>query len=41
MVKGRHGLNRYRYKGDAGIKRWVGLSVIADNVRQHQSKQSV
>jgi hypothetical protein len=21
-----------RYKGDAGMKRWVGLGVIADNV---------
>ena len=32
MVKRRHGLNRCRYKGDAGMKRWVGLSVIADNL---------
>ena len=23
---------RSRYKGDAGIKRWVGLGVIADNL---------
>jgi transposase, IS5 family len=31
--KRRHGLNRCRYKGDAGIeKRWVGLGVIADNI---------
>jgi transposase, IS5 family len=32
VVKRRHGLNRSRYKGDAGIKRWVGLGVIADNL---------
>jgi hypothetical protein len=31
VVKRRHGLNRCRYKGDAGMKRWVGLGVIADN----------
>jgi len=31
-VKRRHGLNRCRYKGEAGMKRWVGLGVIADNV---------
>lgn len=30
--KRRHGLNRSRYKGDAGTKRWVGLGVIADNL---------
>jgi IS5 family transposase len=27
-----HGLNRSRYKGDEGMKRWVGLAVIADNL---------
>ena len=27
-----HGLDRCRYKGDAGMKRWVGLGVIADNL---------
>src|ERR1700681_4478448 len=32
VVKRRHGLNRSRYKGDTGIKRWVGLGVIADNL---------
>ena len=32
VVKRRHGLNRCRYKGEAGMKRWVGLGVIADNV---------
>jgi len=32
VVKRRHGLNRSRYKGDDGIKRWVGLGIIADNL---------
>src|SRR5450631_3091849 len=32
VAKRRHGLNRCRYKGDAGMKRWVGLGVIADNL---------
>jgi IS5 family transposase len=32
VVKRRHGLNRSRYKGEAGMKRWVGLGVIADNL---------
>ena len=32
VVKRWHGLNRGRYKGDAGMKRWVGLGVIADNL---------
>jgi IS5 family transposase len=32
VVKRRHGLRRCRYKGYAGMNRWVGLSVIADNV---------
>jgi IS5 family transposase len=32
VVKRRHGLNRCRYKGDAGMKRWAGLGVIADNL---------
>jgi IS5 family transposase len=32
VVKRRHGLNRCRYKGADGMKRWVGLGVIADNV---------
>ena len=31
VLKRRHGLNRNRYKGDDGMKRWVGLGVIADN----------
>src|SRR5215813_4202938 len=32
VVKRRHGLTRCRYKGDNGMKRWVGLGVIADNL---------
>ena len=32
VVKRRHGLDRCRYKGDAGMSRWVGLGIIADNV---------
>ena len=32
LLKRRHGLNRCRYKGSDGIKRWVGLGVIADNL---------
>jgi IS5 family transposase len=31
LVKRRHGLNRCRYKGQQGMKRWVGLGVIGDN----------
>jgi IS5 family transposase len=32
VSKRRHGLNRCRYKGDEGMKRWVGFGVIADNL---------
>jgi IS5 family transposase len=32
VLKRRHGLNRSCYKGSDGMKRWVGLGVIADNV---------
>ena len=32
LLKRRHGLNRCRYIGDAGMKRWVGLGVIGDNL---------
>jgi transposase, IS5 family len=32
VIKRRHGLNRSRYKGDDGMKRWVGLGVIGDNL---------
>src|SRR6266568_1890748 len=41
--KRRHGLNRCRYKGDAGMKRWVGLGVIADiiiNIGRAMEKQA-
>jgi transposase, IS5 family len=44
VVKRRHGLDRCRYKGDAGMQRWVGLGVIADNVvniGRAMEKQSV
>ncbi len=32
LLKRRHGLDRCLYKGDEGMKRWVGLGVIADNL---------
>jgi transposase, IS5 family len=32
VLKRRHGLRRSRYKGLSGMKRWVGLGVIADNL---------
>ena len=32
VLKRRHGLNRCRYRGLDGIKRWVGLGVMADNL---------
>ena len=32
VLKRRHGLNRCRYKGDDGMKIWVGLGVICDNL---------
>jgi transposase, IS5 family len=32
VSKRRHGLDRCRYRGDDGMKRWVGPGVIADNV---------
>jgi IS5 family transposase len=44
VVKRRHGLDRCHYKGDAGMKRWVGLGVIADNIvniGRTMEKQSV
>jgi IS5 family transposase len=34
VLKRRHGLQRSRYKGPDGIKRWLGLGVIADNLVQ-------
>jgi IS5 family transposase len=32
VLKRRHGLRRCRYHGPAGVHRWVGLGVIADNL---------
>jgi transposase, IS5 family len=32
VLKRRHGLRRCLYRGEAGMKRWVGLGVIADNL---------
>jgi IS5 family transposase len=32
VTKRRHGLSRCRYKGPGGMRRWVGLGVIADNL---------
>ena len=32
VVKRRHGLDRCRYKGVIGMRRWVGLGVIGDNI---------
>lgn len=32
VLKRRHGLRRSLYRGSSGIRRWVGLGVIADNV---------
>jgi transposase, IS5 family len=32
LLKRRHGLTRCRYHGDAGMKRWVGLGVLGDNL---------
>jgi transposase, IS5 family len=32
VLKRRHGLNRCRYKGDDGMRRWVGLAAISDNL---------
>jgi len=34
VLKRRHGLSRCRYRGFAGMQRWVGLGVIADNIIQ-------
>ncbi len=32
VIKRRHGLSRCRYRGVEGMKRWVGLGVMADNL---------
>jgi IS5 family transposase len=32
LGKRRHGLNRCRYKGASGMKRWTGFGVLAGNL---------
>jgi Transposase domain (DUF772)/Transposase DDE domain len=32
VLKRRHGLDRFRYHGEDGMRRWVGLGVIANNL---------
>jgi IS5 family transposase len=32
VLKRRHGLNRCRYRGAEGMKRWVGLGIMADTL---------
>ena len=32
VLKRRHGLARSRYRGSDGLRRWVGLGIIADNL---------
>ncbi len=32
VIKRRHGLSRCRYRGADGMKRWVGLGILADNL---------
>ena len=32
VLKRRHGLRRCLYRGAEGMKRWVGLGVLADNL---------
>ena len=42
VLKRRHGLRRSLYRGPDGIRRWVGLGVIADNLIQigtHRAKR--
>ena len=39
-LKRRHGLERCRYHGDAGMERWVGLGVIAHDLRQIAQKMA-
>jgi IS5 family transposase len=38
VLKRRHGLDRCLYRGQDGMKRWVGLSVIADNLINMERK---
>jgi IS5 family transposase len=39
-LKRRHGLERCRYHGDAGMERWVGLGVIAHDLHQIAQKMA-
>ena len=32
VLKRRHGLNRCRYHGAEGMKRWVGMGIMADTL---------
>ena len=32
VLKRRHGLNRCRYRGAEGMKRWVGFGIMADTL---------
>ena len=32
VLKRRHGLRRCIYRGERGMKRWIGLGVLADNL---------
>lgn len=32
ILKRRHGIGRCRYRGLEGMKRWVGLGALADNL---------
>ena len=32
LLKRRHGLDRCRYRGPDGMKRWVGVGVLAGNL---------
>jgi IS5 family transposase len=34
LLKRRFGLARCRYHGEAGLERWVGLGILAHNLRQ-------
>ena len=34
VLKRRFGLNRCRYRGEAGMERWVGWGLLAHNLRQ-------
>jgi IS5 family transposase len=43
VIKRRHGLTRCRYRGDAGMRRWVGLGIVADtliNIGNAMAKQT-